>query len=79
MPSVQRIVVFEETYSFTPDTFKASMRAKCTGASKLTSINHLKTGRELLSSEKFARSACVTSPEGKSLINNYVAQNVSKT
>ena len=77
MPNIDRIVVVEEKYSFTPDNFKAATREQRRTRSD-TSIHHLKTGRELLSSEKFDKAACSTSPEGKSLIGTYLAKNIDK-
>ena len=78
MPSVERIVICEEKYSFTPDSFKAATRDQREASTKPPSINHLKSGRKMLSSEKFVKGACTTSAEGKSLISTYVAQNMDK-
>ena len=69
-PRVHHIVVAEEKYSFTPDTFKAATRDQ--RVSSNPSIHHLKTGREMLSAERFDKGGCVTSSEGKSLITTYV-------
>ena len=63
LPRVDQIVVVEEKYSFTPDTFKAATRDQ--RVSSTPSIHHLKTGREMLSAERFDKGACITSPEGK--------------
>lgn len=76
MPKVDTIVIAEEKYSFTPDDFKAATRDQRTAKSD-ASIHHLKTGHEMLSSQKFNKAACITTPEGKSLIGTYVAQNLT--
>ena len=77
-PYLERMIICEEKYSFTPDTFKAATRDQRRQSTKPSSISHLKSGRELLSAEIFSKSACMTSPEGKSLISTYVAQNADK-
>jgi len=78
MPCVQQIVIVEEKYGYTPDSFKAATRDQRVSAKARTAIHHLKTGREIISAEKFDKAACVTSSEGKSLITTYVAQNMDK-
>ena len=56
IPKVGHIVLVEEKYSFTPDNFKAATRDQKNAKSD-ASIHHLKTGRELLSAEKFSKTA----------------------
>jgi hypothetical protein len=76
MPNVERIVLVEEKYSYTPDNFKAATREQRKKSSSLAAIHHLKTGHEMLSSEKFNKDACINSTEGKSLIGTYAAKNI---
>ena len=41
-------------------------------------MHNLKTGPEILSSETFDKTTCITTTEGKSLIGNYVARHVGE-
>jgi hypothetical protein len=63
-----------------PDSFKAATRSKRSTKDMVAnpSIHHLKSGRDILSSQKFNKAACTTSREGKSLISTYIAKNVDK-
>ena len=79
MPELQHLVICEEKYMFTPDTFKAHTRKQRSSKQvKNQTIHHLKSGREILSSERFNKEACITSREGKTLISTYVAENIDK-
>ncbi|CAC5421316.1 unnamed protein product [Mytilus coruscus] len=74
-PNLQRIVICEEKYSFTPDDFKAATRQKRQTISSST-ISHLKIGSEMISEHKLSKSAVIQTDLGKRLISNYLARNV---
>ena len=76
-PAIKEIVVCEEKYSFTPDTFKAATREK-RKKTELTSIAHLKAEDDIISDHKLSKSAVIQTGEGKKLISNYLARNISK-
>lgn len=76
LPGVRNIVVCEEKYKFTPDSFKAATRSQRTSKKKYT-INHLKTPDEMLGEDKFDRSWLVTTAEGKCLISPFLARNAA--
>jgi hypothetical protein len=79
MRKLTHLVICEEKYRFTPDTFKAATRhQRSVKHTQKSTIHHLKSGREILSAEKFNKEACITSKEGKTLISTYVAKNVDK-
>ena len=71
------LVLVEEKYGLTPDDFKAATREQRKKDHEST-IHHLKTGEEILSSETFSKDACIETAEGKSLISNYVAKHITK-
>ena len=77
LPDVTTIVVCEEKYSFTPDEFKASTRAQRQSAAS-DSIAHLKSSDRILSDDYFNKDAVTQTLEGKKLISNYLAQNITK-
>ena len=64
--AIDRIVICEEKYSFTPDDFKAATRQQRKKERSMT-ISHLKTHDEILSTDTFDRNA-VKLDEGKALI-----------
>ena len=74
-PKLQRIVMCEEKYTYTPDDFKASTRMKRQKASS-TSISHLKLDSDILSKEQMSKSAVVQTEVGKRLIINYLARHI---
>lgn len=76
-PKLQRMVICEEKYQFTPDTFKAATRDQ-RKTRKKDSISHLKEGTSMISSKKFDKNALITTPEGKNIISLYLAQNIEK-
>ena len=76
LPFLQRLIICEEKYSFTPDDFKAATR--CQRKSRKESITHLKDTHEVLNSDAFDKQTIVTTAEGKSLISTYLARNISK-
>ncbi|CAG2244896.1 unnamed protein product [Mytilus edulis] len=74
-PNMNRIVICEEKYSFTPDDFKAATRVKRQKTSA-TSISHLKLESRILSDDKMSKSALIQTELGKRLISNYLARNL---
>ena len=70
--NIERIVICEEKYQYTPDDFKAATRQQRV-QKKTDTISHLKVGEEIISRTNFDRQA-VTSPEGKCLISTYLAK-----
>ena len=78
MEELNHLVVIEEKYLFTPDSFKQHTRNQRSAKQVHQTIHHLKTGREILSAERFDKNACITSREGKTLITTYLAKNVDK-
>ena len=77
LPNVQRKVLCEEKYDFTPDRFKAGTRDQ-RNRGKATSISHLKTDTMILSETTFDKEAIMNTMQGKVLISNYIGANVSK-
>ena len=76
-PALERIIVCEEKYSFTPDDFQAATRLKRQKTSS-TSITHLQEASDILTDEKLMKSAVIYTELGKRLISNYLARNVCK-
>ena len=76
MPYIQRIIICEEKYLFTPDEFKAGTRGQ--RKTNRDSISHLKEPSEILSENKFDKQSLVTTEAGKSLVSTYLARNASK-
>lgn len=74
-PNLKQLIICEEKYSFTPDTFKAATRAQRTTSAK-DSIAHLKTRNEMINKTKFDKAALVSTTEGKFVISTYLAENV---
>ncbi|CAG2228785.1 unnamed protein product [Mytilus edulis] len=70
LPNLNRIVICEEKYSFTPDDFKASTRLK---REKIT-IAHLKEENEIVSKENFSKQAAVSTMPGKKLISKFLTK-----
>ena len=68
LPNLDRMVICEEKYSFTPDDFKAATRAKRQCKDQL-SIAHLKVGDEIVSDAQYSKPSIVTTSEGKELIS----------
>ncbi|CAC5398138.1 unnamed protein product [Mytilus coruscus] len=72
LPSLERIIICEEKYAFTPNDFKANTRQKRKKKEKVT-ISHLKEDQEIVSSENFSKQAVVGTMAGKILISLYLA------
>ena len=74
LPDLKTLVICEEKYKFTPDSFKAATRAQRTSKEK-TTVSHLKTQDEILSLDKFDKTSLVTTAEGKCIISTFLAKN----
>ncbi|XP_071085902.1 uncharacterized protein [Haliotis cracherodii] len=75
MPNLERIVLCEEKYSFTPDQFKAGTRQQRKKACSVSSITHLKPADDAITQQRFQRDVITGTTFGKSLISKYVAAN----
>ena len=76
-PEAETLVISDEKYHFTPDAFKSgthNQRRKRTNSS----IAHLKTDKEILSDELFARASIVGTLRGKQVASTFLAANVHK-
>ena len=76
MPNIQKLIVCEEKYSFTPDKFKASTRSQRT--SKLhqgKTIDHLKTAADIVNDGVLNKDAATKTTLGKRAISNFLALN----
>ena len=76
-PKVSKLVICEEKYTHTPDDFKCFTRLQRQSNTKI-SIEHLKDAQSVLSETKFSKDVLTTTPEGKSLISNYLADHIDK-
>ena len=74
--NMERIVICEEKYSYTPDDFKAATRQQ-QQKDDFLAISHLKTGDEILSDTNFDKEAIQTK-QGKSLIGTYLARHADQ-
>jgi len=74
LPNVERIVLCEEKYMFTPDNFKAATRQH-RKSKEMTTIAHLKDPDRVLNASTVKREDIITTREGKSFINQYLAAN----
>lgn len=77
-PNLKRLVICEEKYSFTPDSFKAATREQRTSKSSRQSISYLKISSGMLSSDRIDKRALIETREGKLFISQYLAENVTK-
>ena len=77
IPNVEKVIICEEKYSYTPDDFKAATRSQRTTASS-NSIDHLRTGSNIISDTAFKKDAVTKTAEGKFLASLYLAENISR-
>ena len=75
--NTNHIIICEEKYSFTPDTFKALTREK-RESSEAVDVSHLKTSEEMLSMETYSRSALIRTAQGKKLASSFLAANINE-
>ena len=76
MPNIQKLIVCEKKYSFTPDKFKASTRSQRT--SKLhqgKTIDHLKTAADIVNDGVLNKDAATKTTLGKRAISYFLALN----
>ena len=73
IPCVEKVIICEEKYSYTPDDFKAATRSQRTSV-RSSSIDHLRTGSNIISDTAFKKEAITKSVEGKCLASLYVAE-----
>ena len=75
-PQIERMVICEEKYLFTPDDFKAATQNQ--RMKSKSGIAHLKSQKEMLGAEKFYKESLIRTAEGKSVISKYLAANISQ-
>ena len=75
--NTHHIIICEEKYSFTPDTFKALTREK-RDRIETVDISHLKSSEEMLSMDTYSRSALTKTSEGKKLASSFLAANINE-
>ena len=76
MPNIQKLIVSEEKYSFTPDKFKASTRSQRTSKRHQgKTIDHLKTATNIVNDEALNKDAATKTTLGKRAISNFLALN----
>ncbi|CAC5412714.1 unnamed protein product [Mytilus coruscus] len=76
-PAAERIILCEEKYSFTPDTFKAATHQQRTLKAK-TTIAHLRTSHDMINLDQFRKEDIVTTREGKTIMSTYLAANANQ-
>ena len=79
MPNIQKLIVCEEKYSFTPDEFKAGTRSQRTNKlNQGMTIDHLKTAADIVNDEVLNKDAATKTLLGKKAISNFLASNIDK-
>ena len=73
-PILNKVVVCEEKYSFTPDDLKAATREQ--RKSKTSNVDHLKTGSDIINEKVFNKDAATKTDNGKRAISTYMASNL---
>ena len=76
-PNINRMVLCEEKYRFTPDDLKAETRANRNKKVDV-SISHLKTDDEMVSSENIDTTAIKSTGTGRIGIGNYLAEHAGQ-
>ena len=76
IPNVEKVIICEEKYSYTPDDFKAATRSQRASV-RSSSIDHLRTGSSIISDTAFKKEAITKTVEGKCLASLYVAKNIN--
>ena len=72
------MIICEEKYKYTPDSFKAATRENRISQKEGGGISHLKSAEEILGGKKIDRSAVTGSLAGKSAISTYLAANAHR-
>ena len=74
-PRLNRMVICEEKYMYTPDDFKAATRAQRT-SKQSDGISHLKSAEEMIQGRKLDTDGLRSTLVGKSAMSTYLAENV---
>ncbi|CAC5381867.1 unnamed protein product [Mytilus coruscus] len=74
LPNLEKVVLCEEKYSFTPDHFKAATHQQRKAKEKLT-ISHLRDPDAAINAATFRKDDIITTREGKSLISKFLSAN----
>jgi hypothetical protein len=77
MPNVKLLCISEEKYHFTPDAFKSATRSQRTSATN-TSIAHLLSDSEIVSTDNFSKAAIIGTQQGKIVASTFIPRNVHK-
>lgn len=77
LQNLQRIIICEEKYSFTPDVFKAATRQKRQTKDPVT-IVHLKEKDEIISRDKFSKKAAITTALGMKAVSTYLGKHLTE-
>ena len=79
LPKIQKLIVCEEKYSFTPDELKAGTRSQRTSkVHQERTIDHLKTAADIVNDEVLNKDAATKTLLGKKAISNFLALNIDK-
>ena len=73
--NTEHIIICEEKYSYTPDTFKALTREKREKEDTID-VSHLKSNEEMLSMNTYSRGALTKTTQGKQLASSFLAANI---
>ena len=73
--NTQHIIICEEKYAYTPDTFKALTREKREKEDTID-VSHLKSNEEMLSMDTYNRAALTKTTQGKQLASSFLAANI---
>ena len=73
-PYLNKMIICEEKYSFTPDDLKAATREQ--RKSKTSTVDHLKAGSDIINDKVFNKDAATKTANGKRAISTYVASNL---
>ncbi|KAH3802102.1 hypothetical protein DPMN_155771 [Dreissena polymorpha] len=73
--NVSKMVIFEETYSFTPDDLKASTRQQRLKTAKQRDVDHSKPTATFLNESTFNTEVVTKAEAGKRMISTYMAEN----
>ncbi len=77
-PRADRMIICEEKYRYTPDTFKAATRAQRVDQNKTENISHLKSADEILGGRQIDPVGIRTTSVGKAGISTFLAVNIHK-
>lgn len=77
LPHLDRMIICEEKYSFTPDDLKAATRSKRQKKDQI-SIHHLKDESEIITNSTFSKKAATTTGLGKRIVSNFLALHLNQ-